>query len=321
MSAKTNDTLYLSAGGILLAGACVWAFLQQSDISAFSEPLNAPVSGSPYEPAEIKIADLETNTWARPESQAAGPDWLYQVFTPPVIYYNIESKRFTVTVPRYEQKVGPGDPVDPLPPVKFGLELVKVTQPLFRLQLVGYVGEGATARGNFENQLTGATLFGATGKKIPDLNLEVVSFVAERRRTKVQGGTEIVETICNAVVRDTVTGVETKLDHKVRTPEGPLEVTFKNELDGTLLTAKTGDTVTVGAHSFQVGELQTTPPSAVVTKSGGDLAAPESHTLLIPPPPPPPPVPGENGEMPPAEGGFPPSPDRMGPPPGGFSGF
>lgn len=319
MSAKTNDTLFLSAGGVLLAGTCLWAFLQQSDITAFSEAVVPPLGGSPYEAAEITLGTLETKTWTAPAPQAAGKDWLFEVFTPPIIYYNQTTKRFTVEQPVYVRE-DPKDPSDPQPPKveHYGIELVKVTQPLFRLQLVGYVGEGPNARGNFENQLNGDIIFGAAGKKIPALNLEVVSFVAERRRTKVQGGTEIVETICNAVVRDTVTGVETKLDHKIRTPEGPLEVTFKDELDGGLLTAKSGDTLVVGAHTFVVGELQTTPPSAVVTKSGGDLAAPETTTLLVPPPPPPPPPPGMegmNGE------GFPPPPEGQAPTNGGFQGF
>lgn len=315
MSAKTNDTLFLSAGGVLLAGTCVWAFLQQQDISRLSEPVDPPMAGGAYQPSEITLATLESKTWAPPPEQAAGKNWLFEVFTPPVIYYNEQSKRFTVEKPVYERDPGPvnpcGDlPCPPPPTEKYGLELVKVFQPLFRLQLVGYVGEGPSARGNFENQLTGEIIFGTKGKKLPDLNLEIVSFSAERKRIKVEGGTELVVTEAVATVRDTVTGVETKLDAKVRTPEGPLGVTFKNEFDGTEVTAKSGDVLNVGVFTFTVGALDPVKPSAVVTKSGGELAAPDQKTLEIPPPPAPvaPTTDGANGEVPATNGATAPIP-------------
>ena len=315
MSAKTNDTLFLSAGGVLLAGTCVWAFLQQQDISQLSEPVAPPMAGSAYQPSEITLGTLETKTWTPPPEQAAGENWLFEVFTPPVIYYNEQTKRFTVEKPVYKRgdddkpKGGPCGDL-PCPTPKFGLELVKVFQPLFRLQLVGYVGEGATARGNFENQLTGEIIFGTKGKKLPDLNLEIVSFSAERKRITVDGGTALVVTEAVATVRDTVTGVETKLDAKVRTPEGPLGVVFKNEFDGTEVTAKSGDVLNIGGFTFTVGALDPVKPSAVVTKSGGELAAPDTKTLEIPPPPAPVPTnpDGTPVEMPASDGATTPAP-------------
>src|SRR5688572_17735942 len=99
MSAKTNDTLFLSVGGVLLAGTCVWAFLQQQDISQLSEPVAPPMGGGAYQPSEITLATLETKTWTAPTEQPAGKNWLFEVFTPPVIYYNEQSKRFTVEKP------------------------------------------------------------------------------------------------------------------------------------------------------------------------------------------------------------------------------
>lgn len=302
MSAKTNDTLYLAAGGLALAGTCIWAFLQQSDISDAQTPLLPPSSGTAYEPSAIALATLESKQWPQATSQKAGTEWLFDVFTPPVIYYNVQTKKFTVEPPVFPPPGSGGGPPPPPPPPspEFGLQLVKVAQPLFRLQLVGYVGEGASARGNFENQLTGEIIFGTKGKKLPDLNLEIVSFAAERRRIPVEGGTELVVTEAVATVRDTVTGVETKLDAKTRTPEGPLVVTFKNEFDGTEVSAKSGDVLSLGGFNFTVGALDPVKPSAVVTKTGGELAAPDEKTLEIPPPTAPVPtkVDGVTGEIP-----------------------
>ena len=312
MSAKTNDTVYLAIGGALVLGACAWAFLQQSDISALSEPVAAPMGGSSYEPSALSVSSSESRSWASPAPQSAGEKWLYDVFTPPKIYYNTQTKKFVVEPPVFVAvDTTNTDVVVPDAPVTFGVELARVEQPLFRLQLVGYVGEGATARGTFEDQTTKQIIFGTTGKKLPSLNLEIVRFSAERRRTKVAGETEIVETICTATVRDTVTGVETNLDVKNRTPEGPIHVVLKLD-DGTERSVPSGETIKIGTFTYVIGTIDSTTPSVVVTKSGGDLEAPETKTLLIPPPPAPVVpeggAPMEGGEMPP-------------PPPGGFSGF
>ncbi|MCU0791363.1 MAG: hypothetical protein MUE42_00590 [Opitutaceae bacterium] len=286
MSAKTNDTLFLAAGGLALAGSCAWAFFQQSTISTFLEPVLAPSNGSVVEVAPLAVTSPVSRQWGKPEAQTAGANWLFEVFTPPVIYYNTETKQFTVTVPVITRpEVVEGTTPEQAVVAQFGLGLVKVVQPLFRLQLVGYVGEGTSARGNFQNELTGDIIFGTTGKKLPDLNLEIIHFSAERVRTPVADGTVIVETVVKATVKDTITGEEIPLDAKVRRPEGPLQVTFK-KADGTEVTAKSGDVITSGANIYTVGAITLDPPSAVVTKTGGDLAAPLTETLVIPPPAP-----------------------------------
>jgi hypothetical protein len=287
MITKTHDHIYLAAGGVALLGTCIWAFLQQSDISSFKEPVYVPSSGSIYEPQPLNLVAPESRTWGAPKSQTAGADWLFDVFTPPKIYYNVNSKVFTVTIPEIIR-----DPVEGSTPVEsvretFGLQLVKVEQPLFRLQLIGHVGEGPGARGTFMNVATGDLIFGATGKKFTDLNLEVVRFSAERVRTQVEGGTEIIETVAKALVRDTVTGEEIPLDSQVRRPEGPLRAVFRTDA-GLEVAGSSGEVISVGDNTFGLQGIEQIPPSVVVTKSGGNMAAPVTETLTIPPPAPPP---------------------------------
>ena len=317
MITKTQDHIYLAAGGVALLGTCIWAFMQQSAISSFQEPVNAPVSGGSYEPQPLSLSAPESKTWASPKAQSSGSEWLFDVFTPPKIYYNVDSGKFTVTVPINDPVVV--GPVEPPPPPTFGLQLVKVEQPLFRLQLIGYVGEGPGARGNFLKVTTGDLVFATSGKKFPDLNLEVVRFSAERVRTQVEGGTEIIETVAKAVVRDTITGEEIPLDVKVRRHEGPLKAVFRTD-DGREVSGSVGEQISVGDTSFSVGDITETPPSAVVTKSGPAQATPETQTLTIPPPPPPPsatsPTATDGTEEPPFS---PANPEQ--PIPAGFPGF
>jgi hypothetical protein len=264
------------------------------------------MSGSAYEPSALSVASRESRSWASPSPQSAGEKWLYDVFTPPKIYYNVQTKKFVVEPPTFVAVDTSTDVVVVDAPVTFGVELARTEQPLFRLQLVGYVGEGANARGTFEDQTTKQIIFGTTGKKLPALNLEIVRFSAERRRTQVAGETEIIDTVSSATVRDTVTGLETNLDVKNRTPEGPIHVVLKLE-NGTERSVGSGETITIGSYMYLIGAIDASVPSVVVTKSGGDLEAPETQTLLIPPPPPPAPVEeimtdgGETPSAPPAQ--------------------
>jgi hypothetical protein len=281
MSAKTNDTLFLAIGGLALLGAGVWAFVQQSDIDTLKNAPSAPASGTAYEPTAIALASPASQTWADAPDQTAGPEWIYDVFTPPKIYYNTATKTFVVEPPT---PVVDDERKQPELPTAFGLELIRVEQPLFRLQLVGYVGEGEQARGNFLNVKTGAVIFGTTGKKLPDLDLEIVRFSATRRVVPQAGGTTLVFVEVSAVVRDTKTGVEIPLDSKTRVPEGSLQATFK-VLDGTERTVRAGESFTVGQYTYKIEDLTLAPPSAKATKEGGQRTAPETQTLTIAPPP------------------------------------
>jgi hypothetical protein len=263
MYAKLNDKLFLAVGGILFFGTAVWALIQESTLAHYRLPVNAPTNGNVFVPVPLNITLLEPTKWVIAPSQKTGKEWVFDVFTPPQIYYNTLTKKFTVTPPDYRPVVEVVVQEEP-----FGLSLVQVVQALFRLQLVGVVGDGPTARGNFENQLTGEVTLATTGKKFSSLNLEIANFTAERRWVKRSGAdSDILEDVAIAIVKDTVTGQETKLDVKIRLPADKLIAKFKF-LDGSEHFAKTGDVVTIGDNTFRIGELTLAPSSAIVTKEG-----------------------------------------------------
>ncbi len=286
MSDKSNDTIMIAAGGVALLGAIGWAVLQQGTISALKQPVYGPETGSAYEPTPVVITTPETKAWAEAPSQSAGERWLYDVFTPPKIYYNTQTRQFTVVPPELVSTPLVTDtPTEVVAPVGgvFGAELVSVSQPLFRLQLTGFVGEGANARGTFENQVTKRVQLGSTGKTFDDLNLVVTEFVVERKRVNSEGGTPLVKTVARAMVKDTVTGAITELTAAERTPGGTAEATLKF-FDGSTRAVQSGASVTIDGATYTVDRLGLNPPMAVVTKTQTDMAA-DTQTLLIPPPP------------------------------------
>lgn len=288
MSASSKDKVFLAAGAVVFLGAAGWAFMNEGDIAAYGEAPQVPATGRSYEPTAVAVTTPEARRWAEAPSQSAGEKWRFEVFTPPQIFYNEETRAFTVIPPIIKDKtVGPviETPKD-IPPVTFGATLVKVEQPLFRLQLVGAVGEGPTARGTFQAKDSKDIILGTTGKKLPDLNLEIVEFKAERVRDTVAGATTVIRDVIYAVVRDTQTGQTYRLDPKNRLPDGPLVATLKLD-SGEERPVSVGATFKVGDVDYTVGEIVLSPESVVVTKKPADGEA-ETKTLVIPPPPPPP---------------------------------
>lgn len=287
MSLQAKDKIFISIGALALVLTSVLAFLQQSKISALDTAAVAPTGGTNYESKELKVELPPPQNWPKAVAQPAGENWIYNVFTPPKIYYNTQNKQFTVIPPELvkEPLVTANQTVEIPPTPRPALELVKVVQPVFRLQLVGYIGDEGNYRGTFSNELTGKTFFGTSGRKIPELNLEIVKFEAKRQKVAVQGGSTLVEVIAYAVVKDTVTGKEYRLEHDKRLSDGPLVATLKL-VDGSDKEVRTGDTVQSGESTYKVGAITLAPPSVVVSKvSSGDQAPDE--TLTVPPPAPP----------------------------------
>lgn len=277
MSAQSKDTVFLVIGGVVFLAATASAFLLKTS----QPPFSAPTSGRSYEATNLTIEPPVSRQWAEAPAQSAGDKWLFEVFTPPKIYYNEETKQFTVIPP--VRAAAPVETVVEPPKPEFGLKLAKVEQPLFRLQLVGAVNFGPDARGTFSNSITGDIIIATKGRKIADLNLEITDFVAERRRISVAGGSDVITEVITATVKDTVTGVETRLDARNRLPEGALAATLTTSEGGERV-VKAGDTVTEGETVFQITDIVLDPPAVTVKKTTPDLPEGVTEVLTIAPP-------------------------------------
>jgi hypothetical protein len=264
MSAKSKDTLFIAIGGLAFIGTSIWAVLQQSTVTRLEASFDVPKQGREYLSSALKITPPESLQWADAPKQTAGENWRFEVFTPPQIFYNSETKQFTV-IPPVRAVKGPVVVAEVIKPL-FGLELVKVEQPLFRLQLVGALGEGPNARGTFENQLTKEIIIGTKGKKIDSLGLEIISFVSQRKRISVKGGSDLIEDVVVATVKDTQTGVETQLDAKVRKTEGPVTCTVKNS-QGEEKVLRQGELFSDDTASYELLEITLMPPAVKVKKT------------------------------------------------------
>lgn len=275
MAAKSQDKILCGVAALLLLGSAGWMFAQKSKLASIRQP-SGSITPTPYVPAGIDAPAVTTQVWPPAPPQSRGAEWVYDVFTSPEIYYSKE-KGFTVTPPSTTPTPTP-------PPIPFGVELVQVKQDVFGLQLVGYIVAGKDDfRGNFENAVSGETIIGRAGKKIPALGLTIKSFEVRRNEVKVKGETTTYEMEAVAVIVDDATGKETSLTNKRRLVTGTPIAVLK--IDGGDTVQQKADTkFTAGNATFNVVSVTSEPASAVVRKESPELTEPLTKTLTLPAP-------------------------------------
>lgn len=280
MAVNTTDKVMLGAAGLLFLGACAWGFMQQAQVAGSGSRMGVPTDGIPFESPDVTTTLEEARNWPAPAALTRGNEWLYDVFTPPEIFYDNQTRRFTVTPPVLVAPVTQ-EPVDEVRR-DFGVTLVKVEAAPFRLQLVGYVGEGATARGTFQNMSNSETVIAGPGRVFESLNLEVVSFSVREIRTPVPGRTDSRRIVAEAVVRDTSSGESTSLSSDLGIVPGRAVADFTIVSTGEVRQVRVGDSFDADGATFTLDQVDLAAKTATVTKKLEEET--ETLTLNLPPP-------------------------------------
>ena len=137
---QSGEKLLLVAVVGLNLASWIWSSQQQGVIRRIrSQPVAIRFAGanSPIVPP-ARIAQ-ESPVWPEPSAQSAGRGWVYELFTPPVIYYDGRDRTYTVTAPADWPEGKPS----------LGIQLLAVKPELYPLQLVGYVGPAHDYRATF----------------------------------------------------------------------------------------------------------------------------------------------------------------------------
>ncbi|CAM3109258.1 hypothetical protein [Rariglobus hedericola] len=272
MAAKSQDKIFFGVALVLLLASAGWMALQGSKLAKLRASADASITASPYVPAGIDAPTVSTSTWPIAPSQPTGAEWVYDVFTPPEIYYNESTKKFSVTPPVTVIVEVPKE-------IPFGLELVSIKQDAYRLQLVGYIGGEGDYRGTFENTISGETVIGRTGKVFADLGLTIKSFTVKRNKTISPDSMPIYDTEATAVVVDSKTGEEVTLTNKRRLIKGSPLAILKTTGASETTEHKVGSKFTIGNVTYTVRNVSSEPPSAEVVKESPELKEPETKTL------------------------------------------
>jgi hypothetical protein len=264
------EKILLGLAVLSLTASSGWLGRQQGELRRLRAlPVAEQLGGSLYEPANLPLPESGIAVWPKAPAQAQGPGWLYEVFTPPVIYYHAPGRSFTVTAPTFH-----GDLTDP-----FGLELLAVQQEQFRLQLAGYFGAPGDYLVAFTSPAQPETLFAREGRRFAELGLTLKSF--DVRKILVEPGDErpVYDVAALAVLTDDRTGGEVVLDSRARKyTDTPLAV-LQPLTGGARREVREGDTFADETSTYRIERIQLDPPEVVVARTTPGLPQPETRIL------------------------------------------
>lgn len=269
---KTNyDKLLVALGAALLAVSGGWMWAHQVDIIRLRhQPVTAELAGAAYAASGLPLPEAKTAAWPKPTAQSQGSGWLYEVFTPPVIYYNALAKSFTVAPP-----VNLADGGAP-----FGLELLDVKFEPYRLQLVGYFGEPGDYLAAFVSPNQPETWLARSGRRFDQLGLTLKSFDVRKIVVAHTDAWPVYDVAALAVLFDEKSGTEVVLDSRARKLTDTPFVVLRLVADGSApRTLHEGDTFSDDTGSYRIERIQVDPPEVAVARQTPGLPLPETRIL------------------------------------------
>lgn len=264
--------LTLAVGGLGLSVG--WAWRQQGHIRYLHGEATAPVlSGSAYSAMEWRLPDTAAVAWPKAPAQSQGSEWLYEIFTPPVIYYNTVARSFAVTPPSTltEPRVA-----------VFGLELLAVKLEPYRLQLMGYFGAPGDYLAAFVSPQSPETLLARPGRRLDQLGLTLKSFAVRKVTVESSEPGPVYDIAAFAVLQDEQTGAEVVLDSRSRKlTDIPLAVFRLPGAAGKSRELHEGDTFTDEGATYRIERISLDPPEVVVARITPGLPVPELRVLRL----------------------------------------
>ncbi len=203
-------------------------------------------------------------SWTRPKAQSRGEDWVFDLFTPPVLYYNPASREFTVTSP----DITNSNSKDPWK--SFEIELVEVRQRPYRLQLVGYAGEEGNYMAYFEFLNTSELLLAKSGKMLVEAGVKVLSFEVKQMKVEQEGSMPVFEKVGVARLLDYESNEEVYLTNLETKMFSDLEAKIRSTESGDVYVVREGSQVELENSAYVIGALSDSPPEAMVTKISFD---------------------------------------------------
>ncbi|MEC8333726.1 MAG: hypothetical protein VXZ83_06335 [Verrucomicrobiota bacterium] len=268
---KIYDKLFLViALSVLLAGVFLYLeYKGQTPNSSMS--IEVEVVGISYQNEEIPSASTQEASWPEPTSQSAGPEWIYDVFTPPEIYID-QDGNFVPT----GWKPAP-------PPAPFGVYLSDIVREPYRIQLEGYIEEDRTDPSKslllFFDEDTQKQVRVRPGNESVDSEFKVISFNITRLRD--EDGNIKIE--ANANILDNRTGQNVLLVHGQRLFLEDLKVLIRSD-ESSEFTKEITEVPSIfkgpsGEYTLQ--ELNLDESTVLVKKHGTDTKPAEIRTLKV----------------------------------------
>lgn len=264
------EKVALVVAALAVSAGAGWWWREQPALNRLRhESAAVALVDAPYVRAELPPAAARAKAWGKPGAQSHGAGWVYEVFTPPVIYYHALARSFTVTPPTFVADGG----------APFGLELLDVALEPYRLQLVGYIGAPGNYVAAFVSPRSPETYLARTGRRFEGLGLALKEFGVRKVAVATDDQWPVFDVAAIAVVVDESSGEEVVLDSRRRkltdTPLALLRIgagTKPREF-------REGDIFQDETAIYRIDRIQLDPPEVVVAKQVTGLPYPETRVL------------------------------------------
>ncbi len=267
------DKVLLVLSLTALSASAVWWWHQQATMPRLRAlPVAPPTTRSPYQPADQPARPLPPAMWTEASAQSRGEGWHYEVFSPPVIYYDAADRTFSVSP---SPQLAAAEPAA-------GLELLEVKPEPYRLQLVGYFGGPDDYLAAFVSPGSAGTLLGRAGRRFASLGITLKGIQVKKVVIGPRGAQPVYDVAAFAIVHDERTDADVVLDSRSRkytdTPVALLQLRPRDQRPREL---HEGDTFSDQTATYCIASIRLAPPEVVVTRMTAGFIRPE--TLILHP--------------------------------------
>jgi hypothetical protein len=225
---------------------------------------------------------LKAEPWLPPRAQRRSQQWVYDVFTPPEIFFDPRLKEFSVTPPTTAIARDERTATAAQLPASLGVQLLGVKRTPFRLQLIGFVETERGYLGLFENTLTTETFLAIKGRHVPSLKLVIEDIDVRARPVSLPESMTTHQTLATASVRDLLSGETIALTNAERCyAAAPRAILATGISEIAQRDVCNGDVIEVNGITYEIGEIQLAPPSVTICRRASAQGVAERRTLSL----------------------------------------
>ncbi len=236
------------------------------------------LSHRPYANIERAPAVTEFNEWLEPTNQSWDTKAIFEIFTPPLIYYDKKNKSFTLS-----------PPIEPKIEINtFGISLVDIVKDKYRLQFEGYIGSLSDPIGSqiilLNNLSNGKGIRCNVGDRFDDLKFSVKSIDINREPIQPEDPTltPYIDEIVTVVISDMELGTDITLSNKSFTlmpTSAALLISLKNPEN--VFKVYPGDFFVADNYKYSLQNIDFKNRSVTVIKTSLNNNNPKTKILTI----------------------------------------
>lgn len=268
---KCYERILLGAALLALLAGAAWSWRQEQALAVARPVVTEPIlHGGAYVLAKPPPPGETAVNWRKAPAQSAGGAWVYELFTPPTIYYQASTRSFAATPPDILARAGGAEPAAQLLAVRF--------EP-YRLQLTGYFGVEGDYVAVFALPGSSGVVLARAGQRFVQLGLTLKSFEVRKVRLDHDDPWPVYDVAGWAILQDERTGAEVALDSRVRKLTDTLLAVVKLPGSRTAQELREGDSWNDGDIVYRVERIQLEPAAVVLMRMVPGESRPEICTL------------------------------------------